>query len=171
MDLTLELIDKVAGAISCGASVTDTAGALGVGRSTLYRWLRSGKDAARLRDEGHTTYDALMLRLHEEVEKAGHEAKVEALMALRKAFRGWTEVETTTTTMPDGTIKEVRKERTRFEWQAALAYLERKHPEEFARIIRTELSGPDGGAIPLEQRAAGIADELAAWLAAGAPQE
>lgn len=163
-DLTLQVIESVAGAISVGASVTDTAGALGLGRSTLYRWLKEGKEAAQLKAEGHTSYDALKLQLFEEVEKATHEAKVEALMALRKGFRGWTQTETTTTSEDGKPTKTVTKTRTMFDWQAALAYLERKHPREFARLLRTELSGPDGTPLGLGATTKTLAEEAASYL-------
>lgn len=163
--LTPELVEKIGSFIAVGASVTDTAGAAGVGRSTLYRWLKEGAEAQRLRDEGHTNYDQLLLRLHEEVDKATHEAKVEALMALRKGFRGWTETETTTVTLNGKEERTTVKTRTRFAWEAALAYLERKHPTEFARLIRQEISGPEGGPIPVEQRALALATEIEEFLA------
>lgn len=163
--LSLELIESVAGSISVGASVTDTAGALGIGRSTLYRWLKEGKEAAGRQAAGYDDFEPLLLRLHEEVEKATHEAKVEALMAIRKGFRGWTETETTTVTGEDGKVKTTVKTRTRFDWQAALAYLERKHPKEWARLIRTAATDANGDDLPLEQQATRVADEAAAFLA------
>jgi len=45
-------------------------------------------------------------------------------------------------------------------WTAAAWLLERTHPDEYARPIRTEISGPDGGPVPVEVGASELLAQL-----------
>ncbi len=163
---------KVASIVSTGASMEDVAGALGHDRSTIYRWRQRGREAWEAR--GETDYPTLAEMddpyevFYVETAKARFEAKVEALGAVRRAFRGYDETRTKTKKKrnEDGDLEVIEEETTtvtKFDWQAAMTWLERAFPKEFTRLLRAELGGPDGGAIPIEQRATDLAAELRAY--------
>lgn len=56
-------------------------------------------------------------------------------------------------------------------WTAAAWLLERVHPEEYARPIRTEISGPSGGPIPVEVGASELLSQLRALANGDGGQE
>ncbi len=166
--LTRELALQVASVVSTGASYDDVAGALGVDRRTLYRWRQAGRALWEARGEADflppERIEEPYELLYTEMSKAKFEAKVEALGAVRRAFRGYDEKRTKQSRkLIDGVLTVVAEETTtvtKFDWQAAMTWLERAFPQEFTRLMRAELSGPGGGPIPIEERAKSLGDEI-----------
>lgn len=171
--LTPELLQKLTDAVSCGSSIEDAARSQGIHQSTLFRWIKRGRDATKARQRGaeERPEDEAFIALAEGVDTARAQARVEALTIIRRHALGMPEKVTTTTTeqRPDGKTVTTTKivERVATHWQAAAWFLERRYPAEFALVNRMELSGPGGGPIEtLEERAERLAEEATAFLAA-----
>lgn len=172
----VEVVDQIERAVRAGASLRDAAGSAGINPGTLTRWLSRGRthlnavEAARDRGEQYEVpaddepFRAFCARM----ERAEHEAKVEALAVIRRAIVGWEESDTRIVEKAaalldaegqpvlddNGDVRMVVVSRTtttttgrKFAWAAAMTWLERRYPAEFARLVRTELTGADGGPV------------------------
>jgi hypothetical protein len=167
-----ELAQKLRTAVSVGASLADAGSAYGISKATMYRWRKHGRDEARRRDEGGVPDPDLdlLVQFSDDLDRAQGEAKVEALTIVRQFALGVEKVETTTRTRDvvlDGqvvTLREtVEKKTVERAWQPAAWFLERRFPAEFALKNRLEVTGEDGGPVQVEERAARIAAEAAAY--------
>jgi len=175
---TEEVANKIIGYVMDGASKEDAAGAVSIHHSTLFRWQRRGRDAiaARARGDEPRTADDVFVLLAKGLHDAQYKAKVEAVRTVRKAMLGYTEAREVTTEEYDASVpadaegqqlrvtKRVTTRTEKFEWTAAMTWLERRYPREWARLVRQELSGPDGDPIPIEEHARSLARQAEDFL-------
>jgi hypothetical protein len=136
----------------------------GIPRSTLYDALRRGRQVAEAIEEGakrssFSTNDRRLAQFSEAVNKAMAEAQVHTVALIGRAGQ---EARTERTTKRryvglDAQNQPIYAEETTVrefpgDWRALAMLLERRWPKEWAPRVRTELSGPEGGPIPVEQR-------------------
>lgn len=122
--LTKDVQQKIVSALTAG-NYQDTAAAFaGVSKQTFYNWMERGRIENERIAAGHKPRKAEtpFVDFLDAVESARAQAEVRSVGLISKAAN-------------EGT------------WQAAAWYLERSHPQKWARINRTEISGPDGGPI------------------------
>lgn len=155
------LVDVIVRSVRAGATVADACGAIypPITKATHTNWMRRGRAETerleRARAEGLDTEvderEAVFVDFVARVEAARNEAKVEALVAVRRAIVGFDDVETTTTvvespvTLTDAAGVQhvemlskttvVTKRARRFSWQAAMTFLERRYGVEYARRV------------------------------------
>jgi len=127
-DLTPEIGEKIVTAVRSGAPLEVAAQAVGVRPSTFWEWMARGEG----KDPGGRQGSPLYADFAERVRRA--EAEVHILTI--------------------GTIRNAAIQRQ--SWEAARAWLRMRWPKHYAE--RTEVSGPEGGAVPLE--IAGILEGL-----------
>jgi len=158
-----DVVATIEQAVRAGAPISDACQRAGIHRGTWHAWMNRGRaERARLdtnpdntpeHDERH------YLNFYDTMTRAEAEAKIEAIAVLRRALRGWDEQETITVTKdvptvvirPDGTQETVMvaqrtvtvREGRKFAWQAAIVWLERKYPGEWARLVKTIDEAPD----------------------------
>ena len=140
-------IETIANAFRLGLPISTAAGFIQVFPTTVTDWMARGKED---REAGR---QSVYSRLSEAIEKAIADRCAESLMRIRKAAQGGDVVEKveTTVTAPDGTITRTLKEKKSApSWTADAWFLERTRPQEFGRLIRTEITGANGG--PLESK-------------------
>ena len=108
--LTVEVTDTLAAGLADGLYLDDAARLAGIAPSTLYGWLRRGRDAEAQRDAGGELppADRPFVELLESVERARASAKRDALGTIRAAAHNGS-------------------------WQAAAWYLERTAPDKYGR--------------------------------------
>lgn len=116
----------------------------GIGKSTFFEWLQRGAD------EPGTVFEKLL----QEIERAACEFEAEALAEIRKTGSGIPYRETTVVEKLDskGAVVERRtttKTGVERAWTALAWILERTRPDVYARRIRQDLGGADGGPITL----------------------
>jgi len=113
--LTPETVEQLLAALRLGAPQSLAADYIGVGESTLRRWIAMGRDEQDRVDDGEPADPAVAphLALVLAVDRARAEAALRALAQIRKAAQ-------------DG------------RWQAAGWLLERQFPEEFGRWRTTQ---------------------------------
>jgi len=181
-------IDAFTEAIGAGLTLERTCHHLGINTSTWRRWRQAGDTDI---DEGRG--DTLEARLCTAVHDSRLKAERRAVLALVRAAVGDEQVTTRTTTserwlrvknkagewtyqqFTDRTTVEER--RTVRDWRAALAWLERTQPSDYARVTRQWVSGPEGDPVQLEpveslrETLETELNELAARLAENDPAE
>lgn len=118
--LTPEMAEAIVTAIRSGAPLEVAAQAVGVAPSTFWEWMARGEGKVPRGRKSTPLY----AEFAERVRKA--EAEVHILTI--------------------GTVRSAVLERRN--WQAALSWMKLRWPKHYAE--RTELSGPDGRAVPLE---------------------
>jgi hypothetical protein len=121
-------------AIRLGVPVHVACDHAGIGRSTFYVWQARGDAAAELREQGQPVpvREQRYLDFVDALRKAVPAAEVTALARVVKA------------------AEDPRH------WQAAAWLLERRHPDRYARTVRTELSGAEGGPVQVEAQVASV---------------
>lgn len=125
-------------AFSNGLPMSDAAAMAGISVMTLRRWLERGAEAIEARDRGEKLPQMEHRFRHfcEDVREVQALNIQQATSCIQKAIRG-------------GDVS------------AAFRYLERRRPETYGQITRTEVSGPSG--TPVEVRHSGsIAEAIAA---------
>lgn len=134
-----------------------------IGLSTLMEWLARGRTD---REEGYIphTFDvkskqwvhtkgrkvSAFAEFVDAMEKAEAGRLAEALLLIRAAAKGGEQVATeeVTTTAPDGTVTKTRKTRlTQPDWKAAAWTAEKTRPRDYGVMVRTELTGAEGGPV------------------------
>jgi transposase len=121
--LTAHVRERIAQAVSSGASYRAAALSAGVAESTVRSWLARGRaeQGARRHARGERPY----VELVEAVEQAAGRAEVRAAVLIAKAAES--------------------------DWRAAAWFLERRDPETFGPpAARLEHSGPGGGPVTLD---------------------
>lgn len=165
--------DEIIAGIRLGLPHGHAAARAGISHQTLIRWRQHGA-AARAQQlapgsKRLTAPQRQYLTFCEGLEKAEAEAETSRLAIIERAASvGFTTTDTfVTERLDDQGVLQVYEQRTVTkqhapQWTAAAWWLERRIPERYAR--RVELSGPGGGAIPLEERAESLADSMEAYL-------
>lgn len=163
------VIADLVDAIEQGGTVADACLRAGIHERTWRRWwARAVAELARLaaaEDVEANPIETPFVEFHFTIERARAGAKLEALATVRKAIRGWDDVETIVVEKKivyviDGVEHEATqtttttKSKKLFAWAAAMTWLERRYPGEFARLVRNELTGAEGGPISVEDTAA-----------------
>lgn len=121
--LTDEKLETIVDLLRRGNYLSSAARYTGLSPFTLNEWKNKGRALLESDKELDPT-EQLYVRFYQEVEKARSEAEIRAVEVIRNA-------------MPSN-------------WQAAAWYLERTNNPEWGRTVKTEVSGPDGGAIPID---------------------
>lgn len=153
------IAEAIVEAVEAGVPVGAAARAAGIPKQTVSAWLARGSREQRgpFRD------------FADSVARARARATARNLVELRRAARGGQILQRLTETIEheNGSVTTKTTERwTAPDWRANAWWLERQFPEEFAKVERHEVSGPDGGPIFLaigelyrqdpEARAAGL---------------
>lgn len=142
---------RILAALRAGLTYERAALAAGVHAETLRLWRRQAEEAEAGGDES-----SLFSGFFGELRRAEAEGERQAAEIVMQAARGGTKtVETKTTVVVRG--EEIVESTTTTtatttlpDWRAAMAMLERRHPERWARTDRHEHSGPGGGAILID---------------------
>jgi hypothetical protein len=121
--LTDDKLETIVDLLRRGNYLSSAAKYAGLSPYTLNEWKNKGRALMDSEKELDDT-EQLYVRFYQEVEKARAEAEIRAVEVIRSA-------------MPNN-------------WQAAAWYLERTNNPEWGRTVKTEVSGPDGGAIPID---------------------
>lgn len=127
-----------------GMSIQKAAPFAGCDPSSVARWLQDGEE------DFHRKRESPQRELFVGVQKAESDRIYESMERIRAAGKGGAVIEEVTTTrkMKDGTqLVTVKKRVSSPQWQADGWFLERRHPDDFAQKVRTELTGADGGAV------------------------
>lgn len=191
--LTPDRAEAIIKAVREGCSAHAAASKGAVDERTCLAWLARGRTErqrqAALDDNDHAPGTILprevpYLQFLLAIEKAAAEWEAEALEAIRQAGIGEDAEETVVTETLggwDGTTRNadgspvlhvvgrtvVVKKRKQKAWQANAWLLERKLPDQYARVTKTELTGADGGPVEIEsidalrEQATKVLDELA----------
>jgi transposase len=116
--LTIGLRERMATAVSAGSSYRAAAQAAGIGESTLHSWLARGRAEQDARR--HNPAERAYVLLLQAVEQASAGAEVRAAKMITEAA---------------GT-----------DWRAALAFLERRDPENWGKRLAVEHTGTNESA-------------------------
>jgi hypothetical protein len=156
--LTRFKAQRIIDAVLEGNGIETAAASIGISRSSLYEWLQMGRALrAKLEEQVGTSVelDRVVWETENQQGKKGKPVDTLAhIRAIGKREKHWLCVE-----LVDG----VEKARARAEmqsvalirkaaeknWQAAAWYLERRNYQEWGRKDKVEVSGPQGGPIPI----------------------
>jgi hypothetical protein len=157
LTLTRFKAQQIINAVQAGNTMATAASSIGVTPACLFEWLKIGRELrARLEDEvGHSIE---IDRAVWEAESEGRRGKkVDTLAHIKgagKQNKHWICVE-----LVDGVEKakakaemnsvELIRKAAEKNWQAAAWYLERRNYQEWGRKDKVEVSGPQGGPIPI----------------------
>ena len=124
--LTPERLEAIKTMLRAGAYVDDSCRAVGITKTTFYNWLQRGNIQRERLNAGLEIEEneSKFLDFLDAVEEADAEGIIGHLMNIDNAAKNGT-------------------------WQASAWILERKQPKKWGRYDRTEISGPDGGAIQI----------------------
>ena len=166
--LTDEVIRLICAGIRTGATLDDAAAVAGVGRSSIYNWMRIGEQAHTYNDrlargtvprperKTLTPLDDACEHLFVAVREARAAFAIEHADAIvSAALLGAMKTTTITRTERDakGNVvaehTETRTEQIPPDARASMWLLERRLPLVFGTRGRLEISGPDGGEIPI----------------------
>lgn len=137
--LTPEVAERICALVREGQYLTTAAAVCGVGESTVYRWLGEGEDdnaPERFRE------------FREAVTRARAEAERAMVVAVLLDARGGRVVKEVTRRRPDGTV-ETEVTRTPSNGRVALEFLARTRPSRWRPVRAVEVSGPEGGPVPV----------------------
>lgn len=157
--LTADLAAKVVAFVRAGSFANVAARASGIGESTYYRWLERGEscetDHAALVEAPLAHVRTLGKERGLKCSRWGRDRLIEALLFDEYPF--WEFRESVKEAEAEAEISRLVKIESAADehWQAAAWWLERKYSDRYGRTLRTEVSGPDGGAI----RISGMSDE------------
>lgn len=158
LTLTRFKAQQIIKAVLAGNYLETAAAAAGIGRSCLFEWLQIGRELrAKLESQVGTTIEVDRAVWESENQARTNGKPVDTLAHIReigKREKHWVCVE-----LVDGVekakamaemnaVKKLVKHGDK-NWRAALAYLERTNHEKWGRKDRVEVSGPQGGAIPV----------------------
>jgi hypothetical protein len=118
--LTDAVRERVRGAVAAGATREDAARAGGIGKTTLYGWMKHGR---RSRTGKYREFV-------NEISRAEAEYFVSLAHSVTRAALGYEETTVKVIAFPDGSTRTEETTRHVFDWQAALQILARRRPEE-----------------------------------------
>lgn len=119
--LTPGIQEDIVERIRAGVHGEVAARAAGISERTFYLWKEKG-------ESGEGRYSQFL----QSIKEAEAEAEEDALRAIREAATGWKKTKTRIKQSDKG-FEETVEESEERNWQAAAWYLERKHPERWAR--------------------------------------
>jgi transposase len=139
--LTPQVQERVVSALNAGNYQDTAARYAGITRATFYNWLERGRIERERIAAGEKALkpERIYLDFLDAVENARANAEVRSVALIQKAAN-------------EGT------------WQAAAWFLERSHPQRWARLNRTEISGPQGGPIETTVDAETLEEKLSALM-------
>jgi hypothetical protein len=158
--------------IRLGLTYEEAADTTPVSRQTIHNWRLAGA-RARAAIAADPTYqptatEARYMAFLDDLESAHAQSHLERLAVIQRATLPYTVTKTVERREVDkeGNQRVVEitttSEQRPGSWQPAAWWLERRIPAKYAR--RVELSGPEGGPIPVEQRAEALAGQLRDYL-------
>ena len=151
--LTPETQQALVAALRTGVTEDAACRASGVSRTSFYRWKARGRVAESKWlqfNAAQRTQEARYRDLVEAVQTAWDETHVLLADSILTAAVPHDAIETTVTDHPDGTRTTVTKTTRVHDWRAALAILERRHPDEWAkRPAQVEVTGAGGGPVEI----------------------
>jgi hypothetical protein len=172
------IADFIIEAMATGASVDDCANAAGVDRSSLHTWLKLGARTRTALARGELgwpddpdaekpppdTHALRCMRFSDSVEKARAEWLLRLETLLDARAQPLTKVIETVTVDKDGNETD-RTTRTEYLGpdMATIRWRAERHPasrHRYGARQALELSGPDGGDIPIAQTAANLLDQI-----------
>lgn len=169
--------DRIVSSLRAGNYIEASAALAGVSKQSVYEWLKVGAQASadlangRVAPSKLTKHQRDCMGFSDAVAEAQATAEVRDVAALSKLADGGTKV-TTVTEKKDragNVVETVTRTETLAPSPQVLQWrLERRFPDRWGRR-RIELSGPDGEAIPVEARVAGLVAAARAFH--GAPDD
>lgn len=165
------IAEAVIEAVGMGQDYVAAAKGAGISTTTLHTWRVNGARAqtAQLKGQKISAEDQHLVDFLNALLKAESNAELERLAIIHRASQPHQVVKVVERVTVDAQGKETLVERATTtetrpgQWTSAAWWLERRIPSRYAR--RLEVSGPAGGAIPVEDRARTLADSLATYLA------
>lgn len=155
--LTRFKAQQIINAVLEGNYLETAARASGISKATLFGWLHKGREL-RAQLEARVGESVEVDRAVWEADnKAKQGGKIDTLAHIREVGsreKGWVyvefldAVEKAQAKAEMNAVKKLVKHGDK-NWRAALAYLERTNHEKWGRKDRVEVSGPQGGAIPV----------------------
>lgn len=134
--------EAIVSAVGDGVPVNVAARSAGISPETVRKWVSRGMHATR-KDSPFATFATA-------IAQARARAAEKNVLNLQRASEGGQLIQRVTEVeeKDDGTVNTKTTERyTAPDWRANAWWLERQLPEEFAKVERHEVSGPDGGPI------------------------
>lgn len=113
--------DDIIEGVRAGLTVEVAAQMVGINDATFYTWMARARGEDR---DGLGDPEGIYREFHDEVLKARAQAEARDVSLIRTAART--------------------------DWRAAAWYLERSRPQRWGKTERVQVSGPDGGAIQVE---------------------
>jgi hypothetical protein len=125
--ISKEISDAIVENLRLGNYIEHASAACGINKSTLYLWLERGRKEQEKIDAGLPANpdEQIFMEFSNAVEKAKAQSEVRDVTLIEKAAT-------------DGS------------WQAAAWKLERKFPQKWGRVTRTEITGAEGKPISVE---------------------
>lgn len=125
--LTEEVHKDIMNCLAVGGTVVNACAYSNIKESTYYDWSRRGRKYDLHLETGGEIIDGedIYRLFYLDIGASRARADMRALGSLAKA-------------------------QTNGEWRAALAYLERRHPQEWGRVHRLEMTGKDGGPVTVQ---------------------
>ncbi len=149
-----ELQEAMVQRLASGVPLQTACAHLRIAKQSHYNWIKRGEDERTRLDTARArpkASEAIYLAYMDAIEKALQEAHVRNLAIIQAAARGGAETDTTVqeSFYADGRVRSrnTTTRRSAPQWQAAAWYLERRHPDLYARTIKSEVTGKDGGPI------------------------
>lgn len=170
--LTPERVERIDQALRAGAPVDVAASRGGIHPATFYDWAARGAAALEIVDHD---LDAVLeaerpyAEFSDTVTRARHDWELGRLAQIQQAATGRPyKITTTKQVLRDGeivTLTETR-EGVEYDWRADAWLLERRNPQTYGKVWRTEVTGADGGPVQIgvddaAAEAEALVDELA----------
>jgi hypothetical protein len=124
-DMTEAAVAAIVAAVEQGVTREHAAGAAGIHRDTLRRWIAAGRRAKSGR------FFAFFARLQAAEAKAAQTYS----LVIRKAAGGHREETVKETVLPDGTVKRETTTRQEYDWGAAAWWLARRCPDDYGNQV------------------------------------
>jgi hypothetical protein len=121
--LNQEMADAIINGLKLGNYMTTVADYVGVTPVSIANWLRKGEELSKVEDRELDEIEQLFVFFFFECKKARALSEMKALNVIQQASQS--------------------------SWQAAAWYLERTASDRWGRVVRTEVTGADGGAIEI----------------------
>jgi transposase len=137
-----EVKDRILEALRSGNYAADACGYAGVSTSAFFDWVQRGQIETARREAGEDPIESetIYAEFSDAVRTAKAQARVRNVALIQRAAQDT--------------------------WQAAAWFLERTSPQEWGRFNRTEISGPNGGAVQVESASpVELEDKIRAILA------